>query len=310
MEFRVFILILMLLCTNWMISGTCLSLVNNSGVAQELGTKNTQDLAWLSNPIVKPHHVQRRTVNQRRRATFAAESGQATQQLVLRTAEGGSDIVEAIRLAALLPADILNVLRTLLVPAINTTLAVPANILEQVSNSSLLGELSSKSLLAGLSGLESNASRWLHLNGSSPFNGSMTANLSLPKFSIQLPFQSAANSSGSLSNRSAMSAGAHPHQRLFNVTRAGNAARTAALIGERLLLFPVSSLLSLAHPGGQRGIRSLPITLNDAYLKHYFANLTRFLGAERGTTTTAMPAFSGDNEVSTTTVAPPKSDSS
>lgn len=302
MEQRRCILIPLLLCLVSTTSGTpevvanCLKLLNHNSTTDRPiigGIHDAGSLSNLTDKLLGLHHVQRRHA--------VTPSGAPGNKTTLPIHHEGNDVSDVFRLATILPADVLSIVRMLTVPVLNMSLGVPANLLEQLSNSSFIGELNGEGLMAGLSGLQGNASRWLHSNGSSPFSGSGIGNLSFPRIPLQFPlFQADTNTTKSTSPHD-LHEDVPPRQNLFNATKAGSAAHSAALFGERLILTPVASLLQFAVSGGHGGTGPLPATLNPDHLQRHLAHLTQFLGAAREQSTVAPKR---DDGVSTTTGRP------
>lgn len=163
--------------------------------------------------------------------------------------QGLPELVQVLRVVTGFPVELA---RTML----NITLSIPAS--QQSTLSAAIGALNSGSIPNGPS-----------LNGSL-FGMHGLGNLTLPRLHPQL--QSNSSSQGP------------PSVSLFNVTRAGNAARQAAIFSERLLLSPVFSLLALT--GNPVGIGALPPSLTPAHLQRHVTHLTQFLSALRDTSTT------------------------
>lgn len=167
-----------------------------------------------------------------------------------------SEITDMLRLTALLPAEALQLVRMLTVPLINTTLGVPANMLEHLSNASM-PDLNSQAIFRGLS----NASHWLHGNNSSSSgNGSsfsfarmsppllFSGLLQLNHSSVSSPHDRHGHGHGS-ANASSSSASSSSGSS-SSLASAGAAAQSAVQLGERVLFAPLNSILALTQAGG------------------------------------------------------------
>lgn len=296
MEFRVCLLAPILLCALSLTSATptvlsnYLTAPNGSTSGDEQTTGSSMDLFSLANitdKLLGLHHVQHHTAHHDHTLTVPS-----TNTTGLPGSDDVGDLSNVLRLATI-PADVLNLVRMLAVPVIDASLGLPATLLEQISNTTLPG-MNAESLMASLTVLQGNASRWLHSNGSSSHTGSGAGNISFPRMPLRFPlFQADANSTSSPLDAS------NQHGSLFNSTRAG--ARTAALLGERIFLTPMSALLSLAVSNGHRGSSSLPETLNPDHLQRHLAHLTRFLGAAQSSSTAAPTTDAGSGA---TTITP------